>query len=118
MSTQARFRDIMPGRESCMEVGKCLSREIVAAYHLNRKLAILPDVKEPSVWRTELIGSSSGLTSGGVCGYPRANWYIWLVMLLLLRVERGVVCEAGPGFGRRGEDVGTVGELQNQWLGP
>ena len=31
-------------------------------------------------------------------------------MLLLLRVGRDVVCEAGPGFGR-GEDVGTVEKL-------
>ena len=31
-------------------------------------------------------------------------------MLLRLRGERGVICEAGPGFGRGGEDVGTVGK--------
>ena len=33
-------------------------------------------------------------------------------MLFLLRVERDVFCEAGLGFGRGEEDVGTVGKLE------
>ena len=61
----------MPGRQSSIGIGESSSGEIVAAYHLNRKLDILPDVKEAFVWLTE--GSRSGLASGGVCGYPRAN---------------------------------------------
>ena len=53
----------------------------------------------------------SGLFSGGVCGYPRANWYIWLVMLLLRDVGRGVDCGIGRAFEQGDDDVDTVKRL-------
>lgn len=56
-------------------------------------------------------GSAYSGLSGGVCGYPKANWYIWLVMPLLRAVRQGDDAE-GIAFNcprdtdREGEGVG------------
>ena len=57
--------------------------------------------------REQSIGSKLGLVSGGVCGYPSANWKSWFVTTLLRFADLGVDCDeavALEGLGD-GDDV-------------